>query len=324
MSNLDRRPAEVPCGGRAAVAAEPVRELQFGHQVALGGPRGMTVTRTLPNRARRMVGAWCFVDHYGPQDIRGAPGMQVPPHPHIGLQTVSWLVAGEVLHHDSIGNEQRIRPGQLNLMTAGRGISHSEQSPPEHGPVLHGVQLWTALPGTDRAVAPHFEHHPDLPTLDDARSTVTVIMGELAGLASPARVYSPLVGAEAELAAGADTRLRLRPDWEYAVLGLHGAAEVDEAALTPGPLLYLGLGRTELTLRAAVPARLLLLGGEPFAEHLVMWWNFVGRDHDEIATAREQWAAADARFGTVTGYPGGPLPAPEMPTVRLRPRGRQP
>ena len=197
MSNLERSPRETPCGGQVAVAAEPVRELQFGHSVALGGPRGMTVTRTLPNRDRRMVGAWCFVDFYGPEDISGTAGMQVPPHPHTGLQTVSWLVTGDVLHHDSVGSEQLVSPGQLNLMTAGHGIAHSEQSPPGHGPTLHGVQLWTALPDEARSVAPHFEHHPDLPVLADSGATITVIMGELDGQRSPARVYSPLVGAEA-------------------------------------------------------------------------------------------------------------------------------
>lgn len=322
MSNLERSPVETPCGGRTAVATEPVLELQFGHSVALGGPRGMTVTRTLPNRDRRMVGAWCFIDHYGPQDITGAPGMQVPPHPHTGLQTVSWLVEGEVLHHDSVGSEQLVTPGQLNLMTAGLGIAHSEQSPLDRSPVLHGVQLWTALPDADRAVAPHFEHHPDLPELADGGCTVTVAMGELGGSASPARIYSPLVGAEAVLAPGADARLPLRPDWEYAALTLVGELEVDGMALATGPLLYLGLGRSELALRAATAARLLLIGGEPFAEHLVMWWNFVGRDHDDIVTAREQWMAGDARFGTVRGHPGPPLAAPPMPSTRLRPRGR--
>lgn len=323
MSNLDRSPEELPCGGRSAVAVEPVRELQFGHQVALGGPRGMTVTRTLPNRVRRMVGAWCFIDHYGPQDISETPGMQVPPHPHTGLQTVSWLVAGEVLHNDSVGNDQLIAPGQLNLMTAGHGISHAERSQSTGGRFLHGVQLWTALPDRNRAVAPHFEHHPDLPVLSTGGCRVTVIMGELAGLTSPAVVYSPLVGAEALLAPGADAVLPLRPDWEYAALTLAGEPEVDGAALSTGPLLYLGLGRSELGLRAAGPARLLLVGGEPFDEHLVMWWNFVGRDHDDVAAAREQWMAGDPRFGTVPGHPGPPLAAPAMPNVRLRPRGRQ-
>ena len=236
--------------GAATVAVEPVREVLVGRPVALGGPRGMTVTRTLPNRGRRMVGAWCFVDYYGPDDISDSPGMQVAPHPHTGLQTVSWLVEGEVLHRDSVGSVQLVRPGQLNLMTAGHGISHSEQSPADRSPVLHGVQLWTALPDRDRDVRPHFEHHPDLPVLTDTGVTVKVIMGELGGTASPAAVYSPLVGAEAVLEPGADTRLPLQPSWEYAALTLAGSVDVDGVALAPGPLLYLGSGRSDLPLRA--------------------------------------------------------------------------
>jgi redox-sensitive bicupin YhaK (pirin superfamily) len=322
MSNLESSPQETACGGRAAVTVEPTRQMLAGRPVALGGARGMTVTRTLPDRDRRMVGAWCFVDYYGPDDVSGSPGMDVAPHPHTGLQTVSWLVEGEVQHLDSVGSAQLVRPGQLNLMTAGHGISHSEQSPPGHSPVLHGVQLWTALPDRDRSVRPHFEHHPNLPVLTYTGVTVKVIMGEFGGAASPAAVYSPLVGAEAVLQPGADTRLPLQPSWEYAGLSLAGSVDVDGAALGPGPLLYLGSGRSDLSLRAEHGARLLLIGGEPFDEHILMWWNFVGRDHDDIATAREQWMGADPRFGTVHGYPGDRLPAPALPTVRLKPRGR--
>src|SRR5215472_8240103 len=123
----------------------------------------MGVRRLLPLRSRRSVGAWCFIDHYGPMSVDGSTGMAVPPHPHIGLQTVTWLLAGNVLHRDSLGSEQMIRPGQLNLMTAGRGIAHAEESPAAHDPVLHGVQLWVALPDRSRHVAPGFEHHAQLP-----------------------------------------------------------------------------------------------------------------------------------------------------------------
>jgi len=207
-------------------------------------------------------------------------------------------------------------------MTAGHGISHSEESPADHSPLLHGVQLWTALPDRDRHVDPHFEHHPNLPVLTDTGVTVTVLMGELGGAASPADVYSPLVGADAVLQPGADTRLPLRPDWEYAALILSGTVDVDGLGLAPGPLLYLGTGRSDLPVRAEHAARLLLIGGEPFDEHIVMWWNFVGRDHDDIVAAREDWMRGDPRFGTVRGYPGDPLPAPPLPTVRLKPRGR--
>jgi redox-sensitive bicupin YhaK (pirin superfamily) len=323
MSNLETQPREAICGGRANVAEQPTHELLTGRAVALGGPRAMTVNRTLPNRTRRMVGAWCFLDAYGPEDLAVRQGMRVPPHPHTGLQTVSWLVAGEVLHLDSLGNRQLIRPGQLNLMTAGRAIAHSEETPPERSPTLHGVQLWVALPARDRHVDPAFAHHADLPVLDAGAAEVTVVMGELDGATSPARCFTPLVAAEIRFAGPGRARLPLRPGFEYAVLALAGAADVDGGTLDPGPLLYLGTGRSGLDLRADRPTRLLLLGGEPFDELIVMWWNFVGGDHEEIVAAREDWMAG-TRFGAVHGYDGDPLPAPEMPTTRLKPRGRRP
>ncbi|GAA3394827.1 pirin family protein [Cryptosporangium minutisporangium] len=320
MSNLDPAPTEATCGGRSDVATAPVRELLIGRDVVLGGPRGLTVTRTLPHRDRRMVGAWCFVDHYGPEDIgSGGPGgMRVPPHPHIGLQTVSWLVRGEVLHRDSLGSEQLIRPGQLNLMTAGVGISHAEESPADRTPILHGAQLWVALPAGERAVAPAFAHHGDLPVVARDGLTVTVLMGTLEDATSPARTYTPLVGAEV-LIGGDGGTLALRPDFEYAVLAFEDGPVVDGEPVPAGGLVYLGTGRTELPLTGA--GRTLVLGGEPFEEQIVMWWNFVGRSHDDIVAARADWEAGRG-FGTVTGFDGAPLHAPELPTTPLKPRGR--
>jgi hypothetical protein len=297
-------------------------ELLEGAPVALGGPRGFAVTRTLPNRQRRTVGAWCFLDAYGPHELAGSDGMRVGPHPHTGLQTVTWLVAGEVLHRDSLGNTQEIRPGQLNLMTAGRGIAHAEQTPREHSPVLQGVQLWVALPHAERDRPPAFAHHDDLPVVTGGGLTATVLMGTLAGVTSPARCHTPLVGAEITLAAGRSAPLPLRPDFEYAVLTLDGAATVDDATLKPGPLLYLGAGRSSVRLGTGSASRVLLLGGEPFEERLVMWWNFVARDHDEIVQMRADWTDESPRYGTVRGYDGAPLPAPPMPLTRLVPRGR--
>ena len=293
-----------------------------GAPVALGGPRGFTVTRTLPHRQRRMVGAWCFLDAYGPHDVAGSPGMRVGPHPHTGLQTVTWLVAGEVLHRDSLGTVQEIRPGQLNLMTAGRGIAHSEETPRVHSAVLQGVQLWVALPHADRDVSPAFAHHADLPVLTDGGLTAIVLMGTLGGVTSPARCHTPLVGAELTLAEDVTATLPLHPALEYAALALDGAATVDGVTLKPGPLLYLGSGRSSLHLGTGSPSRILLLGGEPFEERLVMWWNFVARDHDEIVQMRADWADGTPRFGTVRGYDGPPLPAPPMPITRLVSRGR--
>jgi len=319
VSNLETDPAEAVCGGAVAVA--PAHELLPGREVVIG-PRNLLVNRTLPNRGRRMVGAWCFFDHFGPDDTTAGDGMRVAPHPHTGLQTVTWLVDGEVLHRDSIGSEQLIRPGQLNVMTAGHGIAHSEESPALRSPILHGVQLWVALPGGGVRAAPAFDHHAELPVLDVDGVTVRVMTGDLGGTASPARAYSPLVGAELTLRPDAVATLPLRPDFEYAVQTLSGVATVDGVVLEPGALLYLGSDRTALPVSATEPARVLLLGGEPFAEEIVMWWNFVARSHDEIVAARDEWMAGADRFGAVHGYAGDRLPAPPLPGTRLKPRGR--
>jgi quercetin 2,3-dioxygenase len=302
-----------------AVVDEPDSMLLPGHDVPLG--RYTTVRRLLPQRPRRMVGAWCFVDHFGPDDVAGTPGMRVPPHPHTGLQTVTWLVEGEVLHRDSLGSVASAGPGQLNLMTAGAGIAHSEESPPGHPPRMHGLQLWIALPEHARHGDAAFAHHAQVPAVRDGDATVTVVVGDLDGVGSPAQVHAPLVGAEVRLPAHGRWRTPLRGDFEYAALVMTGGAEVAGTSLPPGALLYLGDGRTDLDLVAETDTRLFLLGGEPFDEPLVMWWNFVGRSHEEVAAARDDWAAG-RRFGVVSGYDGDPLPAPAMPTTRLKARDR--
>ncbi|MFD3717891.1 pirin family protein [Streptomyces sp. NPDC058674] len=319
MSNLDRQPALSACGGRGFVVAEPVRELLSPRTVALG--ESTEVRRLLPNLGRRMVGAWCFVDHYGPDDIADEPGMQVAPHPHSGLQTVSWLHEGEVLHRDSVGSLATIRPRELGLMTSGRGISHSEESPRPHARLLHGAQLWVALPDAHRGVEPHFQHHAELPHVTAPGLTATVILGTLDTATSPGTAYSPIVGADLTLAAGTETRLPLDPDFEYAALSMSGDAHVDGVRILPGSMLYLGCGRTELPLRAASDASLILLGGEPFEEEIVMFWNWIGRSHEDIAQAREDWMKG-TRFGEVKGYDGPPIPSPELPPTHLKPRGR--
>ncbi|MEY9843895.1 redox-sensitive bicupin YhaK (pirin superfamily) [Streptacidiphilus sp. BW17] len=320
MSNLDVKPQPTLCGGREDVSAQPVRELLTGKPVQLG--ESTVVRRLLPNLGRRMIGAWCFVDHYGPDDIEHESGMRVAPHPHMGLQTVSWLHEGFVEHRDSLGSVQTVHPRELGLMTAGHAVSHSESSPKAHGKWLHGAQLWVALPDGDRFTEPSFDHHPQLPRVQGQGVDATVILGSLDGATSPGRTFTPLLGADLTIAAGAEARLPLQPDFEYAALAMSGAAEVDGVRIEPGSLLYLGCGRRSLPLRADDgPASVMLLGGEPFAEKLVMWWNFVGRSHEEIAAARQDWMAGD-RFGEVHGYDGHPIPAPELPSLRLKPRGR--
>ncbi|MEU6733355.1 pirin family protein [Streptomyces physcomitrii] len=319
MSNLERQAVPSTCGGRGFVVAEPVRELLSPRAVRLG--ESTEVRRLLPNLGRRMIGAWAFVDHYGPDDIADEPGMQVPPHPHIGLQTVSWLHEGEVLHRDSTGSLQTIRPRELGLMTSGRAISHSEESPRSHARYLHGAQLWVALPDSDRHTEPKFEHHAELPVVTAPGLRATVLLGELDGAASPGTTYTPLVGADLALAAGTEARLPLVPDFEYGVLCMSGETFVDGVPVTPGSMLYLGCGRDALDLRAGSDSGLMLLGGEPFEEELIMWWNFVGRSQEEIEQARADWMEG-SRFGEVKGYDGAPLPAPEMPGVPLKRRGR--
>jgi quercetin 2,3-dioxygenase len=270
----------------------------------------LNVRRLLPLRLRRSVGAWCFVDHYGPASVDGVKGMAVPPHPHIGLQTVTWLFEGNVLHKDSLGTEQLIKPGQLNLMTAGRGIAHSEESPAEHDPRLHGVQLWVALPEAARRTAPAFEHHSDLPKTRAEGLGITVFLGGLTGTISPATTFSHLIGAELLAHRDVRTSLALADRFEHVVFVADGSAVVAGVALQPGRMLYLAPGHDEVPVAAPVGTRLMLLGGVPLGENLLMWWNFVARTPEEVAIAIADWE--EGRFGQVTGYAGEPLKVPPV------------
>jgi len=275
-----------------------------GREVRLGGEDGLIVRRTLPHRERRTIGAWCFLDDYGPAPAR----MHVPPHPHTGLQTVSWLFSGDVLHRDSIGSGQLIAPGELNIMTSGRGIAHSEHSVGDA--LLQGLQLWVALPDSDRFQAPHFEHHGDLPRVEGDGFDAIVVVGGFAGAESPAITYTPLLGVE--LTVRSSCRAGLREGFEHGLLAVDPVT-VDGQPLWPGEMAYLPPGPASVAI--AGEGRCFLIGGEPFTEPLVMWWNFVGRDHDEIAAGRADWQAG-ARFGAV---PGGEAvtPAPLLPATRL-------
>ncbi|MFV2197823.1 pirin family protein [Nocardiopsis sp. LOL_012] len=324
MSNQESRPGEQRICTARPVPEPPAAELLAPRRVPLGGPRAMPVLRSLPDRRRRMIGAWCFADVFGPADVSEGEGMQVPPHPHIGLQTVTWLVRGAVRHRDGLGSDRVVRPGRLGLMAAGRGIAHSERSPVGRPPVLHGAQMWVALPEAERHGPPRFEYHDDLPVFTLPGARVTVLAGQVHGHRSPARTHTPLMGAEVVLAAGATAPLALRGDFEHGVLALDAPLRVLGHQVEAGALLYLGPGREEVVLRTDRDARLLVIGGTPFAEDLLMWWNLVGRDHDEIVAARADWERArtegDARFAPVAGDTGPALPAPELPGVRLRPR----
>lgn len=325
MSNLERRPAETRCG--AAVVPHPGRgrRVLAPREVPLGGPRAMLVRRTLPHRELRTVGAWCFLDDYGPHEVRAGTGMRVPPHPHTGLQTVTWLLDGVVRHQDSLGSDQLVRPGELNLMTAGRGISHAETSPADTAGPLRGLQLWVALPARHRDAAPDFAHHADLPVVDSDGLSATVLLGSLAAATSTATTFSPIVGAQLSLAPWAAVRLPLERDFEHALLALSDGLQVEGHPLGRSSLEYLAPGRSQAVLAAgAAGDRALLLGGVPFEEELLMWWNFVARSHDEVVEAREEWMAAldgaATRFGRVSSYDGPALPAPVLPATPLRPR----
>ncbi|GAB3002355.1 pirin family protein [Amycolatopsis acidiphila] len=320
MSNLEAAPGELVCQDRPGTA--PGVTVLAPRDVPLGGPRAMRVRRTLPQRQRSLIGAWCFADHYGPQDVAGTGGMDVGPHPHTGLQTASWLFSGEIEHRDSLGSHAMVRPGELNLMTGGHGIAHSEVSTPETT-TLHGVQLWIALPDEHRHTARDFRHHAP-PRLALPGASARVFLGSLAGATSPVPTFTPLLGAELVLDPGARLALDVDPAFEHGVLQDIGAITVAGTALATGDLAYLAPGarRVELANTGDSPTRVLVLGGTPFTEEIVMWWNFVGRSHDEIAAFREAWEAESEQFGDVEGYAGTPgrLPAPALPRARLTPR----
>jgi redox-sensitive bicupin YhaK (pirin superfamily) len=302
-------PPEPGCGEPHAPEVEllPSREATVG---------GVGVRRALPKRQRRTVGAWCFADHFGPTPPRSRPGvadetgsMQVGPHPHMGLHTVTWLVEGEVLHRDSLGNEQHIRPGQLNLMSAGHGVAHAEESPASYRGGLHGAQLWVAQPEATRNGPAGFEHHAELPSFTLGATVVTVLVGEVGEARSPARADTPLVGAELATSGGRVV-VPLAAGFEHALVVLDGTVAVGGESVAPGVLAYLGEGRDELVVDAPGPARALVLGGEPFGEEIVMAWNFVGRSRAEVDQAAADWNAGRARFGAVAS-PLPRIPAPD-------------
>ncbi|MEV5070510.1 pirin family protein [Microbacterium sp. LMI12-1-1.1] len=329
MTRLD---ADAAIATESAVeCAGPRTLLLETREVPLGGVRAMSVHRSLPQRDLPLVGAWCFLDRFGPQETR----MRVEPHPHIGLQTVTWPYLGEVRHRDSVGSDVVVRRGALNLMTSGAGISHSEYSVGTDAAPLDALQLWVALPEARRHGAPAFEQHAVLPAMEltattGAPGTATVVLGELGGVTSPATVYTPIVGAELQIAGGSAVRVPLNPEWEHALVVVSGDAAVagegdtgETVAVDAAHLLYLGIHRDEVVVSSPAGATLFLLGGEPFEDDVVMWWNFVGRTHEEIVEAREAWESGTERFGHVIDHGDERIPAPPMPAVRLTRRRRR-
>ncbi|KVO86343.1 pirin [Burkholderia ubonensis] len=274
----------------------------------------LPIHRALPNRQRKTVGAWCFLDHAGPVALSGDTGMHVGPHPHIGLQTFTWMIEGSVLHRDSLGYEQVIRPGEVNLMTAGRGIAHTEDTEDAllPGGRFHAVQLWIALPDAHRDRAPAFENYRNLPVHRDGGFTITVLAGAAFDRVSPAQVYSPLVGLDFASDGAARLAMPLDPAFEYAVFALTGDVAVDGAALEPNVLLYLGTGRDRLELTTEATARFIVLGGAPFEEDLLIWWNFVARSPAEMVAAADAWNARRG-FGDVHGETASRMEAPALP-----------
>jgi quercetin 2,3-dioxygenase len=316
---------DVPTSGSGPT---PAIEVTTSREADVGGTR---VRRALPRRERRTVGAWCFVDHMGPRPVRPGDGVDIGPHPHTGLQTVTWLTAGELLHRDSLGSEQTIRPGQLNLMTAGAGVSHAEESTDGYSGTMEGVQLWVAQPEGTRHGPPAFEHHAELPSARLGDATATVLVGRFDGagatVESPARRDSELMGVDLRVGGGGTT-MGLETSFEHALVVLDGQVDVaghagsavtrDERVdqpggpVGPGHLVYLAPGHDELSLRPVEHARVLLLGGTPFESPILMWWNFVARSRDEIDRAAADWEAGAERFGE-TGSPLERVPAPAVP-----------
>ena len=271
----------------------------------------LKILRALPIRQKRLVGAWCFLDRFGPLSFSDAKPLDVAPHPHIGLQTVSWLLQGEIVHKDSLGSEALLRPGGVNVMTSGGAIAHSEETPPQNSGLLNGVQLWVALPDAHRHGPASFQHVEEVPTIEQSGGTVSVFAGSIDGKSSIAQHFSPLLGVDISLRASGSLELPLDRSFEHAALLLTGDAEVDGQPIDSMSLLYLGTTRTSVEFKSKSGSHVLLIGGPPFPETILMWWNFVARTADEIAQARSDWQSHQ-RFGEVAAYDGPRLDAPPL------------
>ncbi|WP_180103691.1 pirin family protein [Acinetobacter sp. YH12134] len=282
----------------------PLRRAEIG--------QGTVIKRALPSRHKRMIGAWCFLDHAGPVSFPQGDGLDVGPHPHIGLQTFTWMIEGTLMHTDSIGSKQLIRPKQVNLMTAGQGISHTEVAP-EQETHMHAAQLWIALPDAKRNMPSRFDHYPELPVVSRDGVEFTVLVGEFLETRSPVEVHSPLLALDLTAAETVRTRLQLNPAFEYGFMALEGTAHINQHELNEDNMVVLEPGLQDIEIELHQGARVLLLGGEPFESAILLWWNFVGRTQDELSEARDQWVNQDPRFGSIPDYNGPRLEAPALP-----------
>jgi len=279
---------------------------------------GFHVKRVLPAREQMMVGPFIFFDEMGPIHFKSGNGLDVRPHPHIGLATVTYLFEGEILHRDSVGSVQTIRPGEVNWMTAGRGIVHSERTGSElraSGGPLAGIQLWLALPKRDEETPPSFTHFdaPQLPRLIAGGVELTLIAGEWLGARSPVQVFSPLFYVDAQFARG--SKLVMPAGYEQRALYVtHGVIELDGHRIEASQMLVLQPGK-EVTFTSRDGARAMLLGGEPLEEARYIWWNFVASSAERIRQAQADWR--DGKFAAVPGETEF-IPAPDMNSVRPR------
>jgi redox-sensitive bicupin YhaK (pirin superfamily) len=289
-------------------ASQPRLERYPNRALSLGS---LAVSRALPVKDRRLVGPWCFLDRFGPLTFNEGKPMDVAPHPHMGLQTVTWLHDGEVVHRDSLGFESVLRPGGVNVMTSGGGIAHSEETPRDNTGRLNGVQLWTALPDADRHGAADFVHVKDVPLFESVAGIVRVFAGTLDGTTSPAPYYSHLLGADLQVHPRHTLVVPLNPAYEQAVLVMTGDCALDDQPLDERVLYYLGTTRSEAGFSSRNGSRVLLIGGPPFPETILMWWNFVARTGEEITRARTDWDER-RRFGEVAAYNGARLNAPSL------------
>jgi redox-sensitive bicupin YhaK (pirin superfamily) len=284
------------------IEAYPVREIKLG---------SIRVERALPVRQHRLIGPWCFLDRFGPLSFTEGTPMDVAPHPHMGLQTVTWLLEGELVHHDSLLSEGNLRPGGVNVMTSGHAIAHAEQTPRDNTGRLNGVQLWTALPDRDRNGPASFQHVALAPVIEGPGGLIRLFSGRLGDAVSPAQHFSELVGADLQVHPKQTLNLPLKGHHEHGLLVLGGDCSVEGQQLSQSVLYYLGTQRTDLSVSSTEGARLLLVGGAPFSETILMWWNFVARTPEEIRQARDDWEN-HRRFGDVTAYKGPRLAAPAL------------